>query len=170
LNLVINYFTTSRKKSVGIKKELNKIESVFIFFLKKDRDLVTGFSKKVKEIELSLTICGKRKIRTLNRDYLSKDYVTDVLSFPVNSSFVHNKNIVLFDRVDLGDIFICKEKAITQAKEFGISVNSEIIHLLVHGFLHLLGFDHELSEFEKKRMEKKEAQLVGRIMKKIGAV
>ncbi len=123
----------------------------------------------VQEVSLSMTLCGKTKIRSLNKLYRQKDYVTDVLSFPVYDNLrpdkkPKGKNL---SQMDLGDLIICKEKALSQAREFEITYEQEIVHLAVHGFLHLIGFDHEISTKEEKIMESYENELVGQIYKSL---
>jgi probable rRNA maturation factor len=123
----------------------------------------------VKEVTMTMTLCGKTKIRTLNRQYRQKDYVTDVLSFPVYDNLRPDKKPLEknLSQMDLGDLVICKEKAMSQAREFDITYEQEVVHLAVHGFLHLLGFDHEISDKEEKIMEAHENDLVGKIYKKL---
>ena len=116
--------------------------------------------KGISQIELSLTLCGKKRIQSLNRIYRKKDKITDVLSFPVYDLYLKKK---LKGHVVLGDIFICLDVAQRQAREFNISVREEIIHLFVHGFLHLLGYDHEISKKEEKKMFALEEKLIGRL-------
>ena len=123
----------------------------------------------VSRIEVDLTLCGSYKIKGLNKTYRDKPKTTDVLSFPVyetlrsdGESFVDPGPIV-----HLGDIFICKEVALRQAKEFKISFEEEVLHLFVHGFLHLCGYDHELSGEEEKLMFGLEEKLLGKISKKL---
>lgn len=123
----------------------------------------------VKVVTISMTLCGKTKIRRLNQEYRQKDYATDVLSFPIYDNLrpdkiVREKNL---PQVELGDLVICKEIAKKQSKEFGITYEQEVIHLAVHGFLHLLGFDHEISAKEEKIMESYESELVNKIYKKL---
>ncbi|MDR2828870.1 MAG: rRNA maturation RNase YbeY [Acholeplasmatales bacterium] len=89
---------------------------------------------------MQLIFCSEEYIKTLNSTYRNKDYVTDVLSFESD------------DRYSLGDIFICYNKAITQAQEYNHSSLREISFLAVHGYLHLIGYDHE-NEIDTKIME-----------------
>ena len=121
----------------------------------------------VKDVSMTMTLCGKTKIRTLNKQYRQKDYVTDVLSFPIYENLRPDKKPKgkNFSQMDLGDLIICKEKALSQAREFEITYEQEIVHLAVHGFLHLIGFDHEISSKEEKIMEAYETELVGLIYK-----
>lgn len=106
-------------------------------------------------VELSLVLCGKDKIRQLNRVYRKKDKATDVLSFPIHEA-LRELDIFPYPLLELGDIYICKEVAARQAHEFGLSFQEEILHLATHGLLHLCGYDHEISESEEKLMEENE--------------
>jgi probable rRNA maturation factor len=121
-----------------------------------------------------LTLCGKTKIKSLNKEFREINKVTDVLSFGIHENLRPDKiprrksEINLLPTLELGDIFICKEVALLQAKEFEITFLQEIFHLATHGFLHLLGFDHEVSEKEEKIMESYEKILVDSIYKKAG--
>lgn len=125
---------------------------------------------KVEEVELSLTICDDVKIQELNRDYREKDKVTDVLSFPVHDS-LRPKMIdeIFIDKIlNLGDVIICKSVAIKQAVEFKITYEQEIIHLFIHGVLHVCGYDHEISKIEEDIMFELEEKLVEEIYKNLG--
>jgi probable rRNA maturation factor len=116
---------------------------------------------KGQEAEITLVFCGVKKIRTLNRDFRKKDKKTDVLSFPIFSSLrKEHKEFVPQGLINLGDIFICKEVAAKQAEEFNISLEEEIVHLFIHGLLHLYGYDHEVSPKEEKLMFSLEEKLV----------
>lgn len=96
--------------------------------------------------EVSVHIVGDKKIRDLNKNYRGKDKVTDVISFAVKEG----KEVGMGEK-DLGDIFICLPQILRQAKENNISAHEEMIRMLVHGVLHILGFDH-LKEAEAKKM------------------
>jgi len=101
------------------------------------------------EGEVSLVFTDDEGIRTLNRDYRDKDDVTDVLSFPQYESITCEDRLPPF--VYLGDIVISLSRAREQANTFGHDFEREIIYLIVHSTLHLLGFDHMIDE-EKKIM------------------
>jgi len=106
--------------------------------------------------ELSILIVNNRAIRTLNRQYRGIDKPTDVLAFPAPS--VHRGEgrgegrLLRF----LGDVVISMEKTHAQAAERGHSPDKEFKILLIHGILHLLGYDHEVSHTEARRMRRKE--------------
>src|SRR5581483_8774412 len=103
-----------------------------------------------KRAELSLALVPDREIHALNRQYRHKDKPTDVLSFP------------LADEVQpslLGDVVISLETAARQARRRRHSLREEIQILLIHGILHLLGYDHEVSRSEAIRMHRKEREI-----------
>jgi probable rRNA maturation factor len=108
--------------------------------------------------ELSVLFVGDRAMRTLNRRYRGKDKTTDVLSFSMREgAFPHVQPEVL------GDIVIAVPTAARQAAEAGHALGREIEVLLVHGLLHLLGYDHERSDNEARRMKRRELQLLKRM-------
>ena len=98
------------------------------------------------DLDLSLIVVGKTKIRNINRDYRNKDAVTDVISFANIDSDDYD---YLCDDVNLGDIFINVNRVKSQAKKYGHSIKREFVFLFIHGFLHLLGYDHIEKEDEE---------------------
>ena len=100
----------------------------------------------------SITIVFVRdsKIRELNRDYRGKDYATDVLSFPSKTEGTIDDFV---EANYLGDIVISVDAAIRQAKEAQISFEREVEELVIHGILHLYGYDHENDNGEMNRLE-----------------
>lgn len=118
--------------------------------IKKAAETALKFENETRKTELSVTVCNDGYIRELNRDYRGKDKATDVLSFPASDEL----DEINYDTgaVILGDIVISIDTAERQAKEYGNTLEREISFLTVHGMLHLLGFDHEISEDEEKIM------------------
>lgn len=107
--------------------------------------------------ELSILFVGDRAMRTLNRRYRGKDKTTDVLSFSLREgAFSHVQPDIL------GDIVVAVPTAARQAVEAGHPLGREIEFLLVHGLLHLLGYDHERGG-EARRMKRRESQLLKRM-------
>ena len=103
--------------------------------------------------QLSLSLVGKTRMRSLNRKYRGRDYPTDVLAFPMESMGEQTE-------IFLGDVVICLPIAIGQASRFGNSADQEILRLLIHGTLHLLGYDHEQSPRDATRMQRKERTII----------
>lgn len=101
-------------------------------------------------VDLSILLCNDNFIQKLNKEWRGKDVATDVLSM--------SQHIPEFQMsiLMLGDIVISIETAARQAEERGQALLDEIRILMVHGLLHLLGYDHELSEEAEKEMEKEE--------------
>jgi probable rRNA maturation factor len=85
--------------------------------------------------DFACLITGDRTLRRLNRDFLHKDYATDVLSFP--------SEVPAASAAFLGDVAISARRAAEQAARFGHSVDDEIRILMLHGVLHLMGLDHD---------------------------
>ena len=107
-------------------------------FVKKDiLPIINSVAKKEKKISgiLEVTVVSKPTIKKLNKKFRGKNSITDVLSF----SMVEGK--VSIGPV-LGEIYICYEQIIKQAKEFGVTSREEFNRMLVHGLLHLVGYDH----------------------------
>ena len=102
--------------------------------------------------ELSVALVGNEEIRKLNRKFRGKDYATDVLSFPVENDLPGPERL-------LGDVIISVEKAREQAKERGRTFDEEMITLLVHGIVHLLGYDHERSPKDSRAMNRLEKRI-----------
>jgi len=92
-------------------------------------------------------------MQSLNLRYRGMNRITDVLSFPMGESGGAS------DAKVLGDIVICAPRAALQAKRYGVSFYEELLRLLFHGLLHLLGYDHEAGSYQKRKMESKEREL-----------
>ena len=106
----------------------------------------------LSDVELSILLCDDAFIHPLNRDYRGKDKPTDVLSFAMREEGDPNDPV-------LGDVIISIERAQEQASERGHAIGVELALLLVHGILHLLGYDHEHDE-EAQMMEEKEKEIL----------
>ncbi len=108
-----------------------------------EKVLTTVFKKIESEKNIEIIIVKNKTIKSLNKTYRNFDKVTDVLSF------VNDDN----EGDSLGDIFISYEQAEKQAREYRHSFEREIGFLAVHGYLHLIGYDHESREKEKKMID-----------------
>jgi len=142
LDLAFNNFTSDRK--FGRQ-----------FFRALLQEAVEKINLQSGEIEISVNLVGEGKIKALNKKYRNKNKVTDVLSFPLDSNPALKGAII-----NLGDIFICLPFAKKQAKRENISIEEELSRLSIHGFLHLLGYDHERTEEDRWEMEKLEKKLI----------
>ena len=104
--------------------------------------------------EISILLADDEKVRKLNKQYRGQDLATDVLSFPQNAGDMEGMNRHL-----LGDVVISTVTAKRQSIEHGLSLEEEIVLLLIHGILHLLGLDHERSDKEARHMKEKTREL-----------
>ena len=109
------------------------------------------------DIELSCIIVDDNEIHRINREYRNIDRPTDVISFALEDDKTFNLQEI---RV-LGDIYISIEKARSQALEYGHSFKRELSFLAIHGFLHLLGYDH-MEKDEEEIMFKKQEEVLSR--------
>ncbi len=124
------------------------------------------------EAEVSLSLVDDGEIRALNRQYRNNDSVTDVLSFPMvefpkpgDCSGIEEGGLDFnpdTGEAMLGDIVICAGKAREQAKDYGHSQEREVAFLILHGMLHLLGYDH-MEEGDARQMEEMQREILARI-------
>jgi probable rRNA maturation factor len=128
-----------RKNRVLVKKKVKGVESKLLSKIAHRALEVLGLSK----VELSIALVSDAQIKRLNKRYRNKDRPTDVLSFPIGEK--------VEDWLILGDIVISVDTAKRQAQELGHSLEEELKRLLVHGLVHLLGYDHELGGEEEKK-------------------
>jgi probable rRNA maturation factor len=140
MTLLIDCIDETEKLS---EEQMLEIERVISFAAKK---------QNVEEhSEVSVTFVSNERIQEINREYRDKDNPTDVISFAMEELGEGEIELagIEMPRV-LGDIIISVPKAIEQAEEYGHSFLRELGFLAVHGFLHLLGYDHMTEEEEKK--------------------
>ena len=116
--------------------------SITLRFLNEVALRASRFERNIKG-NVEIIVVGDKKIRQINRDFRKKDKITDVLSFAwQEDSKVPSET--------LGQIYICYPQIVRQAKEFKITIKEEFTRMLVHGLLHLVGYDHMRINDEKK--------------------
>ena len=121
------------------------------------------YKKTLKTLEIednyavSLIICGPVTIKKINREYRNINKVTDVISFALLDN---DESVEYEDVIELGDIFINRNRVISQAYDYEHSVKREFVFLFVHGLLHLLGYDHMTPE-DEKRMFALQKRIIG---------
>lgn len=129
-------------------------------------ELVTETCFEVENLDktdlyLSVTLSGEEYIHKINKEYREVDRPTDVLSFPMFQKEEIPKEQTGIRDV-LGDIIICIPIVEKQAIEYNHSFKRELAYMLVHGFYHLMGYDH-MQENEKKEMRKKEEEILSKL-------
>ena len=144
----LNEFSIYNETDEKLDNEIKKMKEVITYALE---------FEKVTNSTFNIIIVDNKKIREINKTYRNIDKETDVISFALEDC----KDDIKLDTRVLGDIYISKDKAISQAKEYGHSTLREFSFLSVHGLLHLLGYDHMNKEDEKVMFEKQELILSG---------
>lgn len=130
----------------------------------------------LKDAELSLLLVDDSRMKRLNHKYRGIDRTTDVLSFPQIQNKMQDTRFRIQDKKNrasyivhhasltslvLGDVVINLQAVKRQAPEHGLSFNEELRWLLVHGVLHLIGYDHERTRYAERKMRTKERELLG---------
>ena len=132
------------------EKEINELDTVL-------KVLDSALKKEnLDNVSFNLIIVDNEYIHELNRDYRNIDRETDVITFALEDE---DSIILPNDERVLGDIYISIDKAESQALEYGHSLLRELSFLAVHGFYHLLGYDHMTEEDEKVMFKKQEEVL-----------
>lgn len=121
------------------------------------------FYKGKKIISFNISIADDQEIIEINNEHRQKNKVTDVLSFPMQEDMRGGVFDDFMPEIELGDIIVCKSVCEKQSKEFEISYFEEFVHLVIHGFLHVYGYDHEVSDEEERIMFQLEEELVKKI-------
>jgi len=112
--------------------------------------------RRRRNVEVNLLIVGTAAGKRYNRDFRGRDYATNVLSFPYQPLPGEKTGL-------LGDLVICAPVVAREAREQGKALRDHYAHLSVHGVLHLLGYDHELSQADAERMEALERRILARL-------
>ncbi len=122
--------------------------------IKEYKKLIRGIFKfEKRKVFFNLIFVDKIRIQEINKHYRGIDCITDVITFALND----DPSLMAYGNAEeLGDVFICLERAYEQASEYGHSKEREIGFLAVHGYLHLNGYDHMNAEEEKIMFEKQD--------------
>lgn len=156
MKILVEVLNRQRKIKLSSKR-LKTIASQIIRYLYQSKEFSKFQFEKNQILTISIVLIGKERMKEINFKYRGKKYVTDVLSFSYLDSTPLSKEI------SLGEILINPEKAKIQAREYGVSLWQEITRLLGHGILHLLGYDHETSEKDARKMRKLEQKILSNL-------
>lgn len=138
----MNTYNIFNETKENLDEYMDKLYGLLEFALKRE---------KLDNVEFNIIFVDINKIHEINREYRGIDRPTDVISFALED----NMDIMLDHRL-LGDIYICLEKAHEQALEYNHSYLRELAFLMIHGLLHLLGYDHMKPDEEKIMFSKQE--------------
>ena len=115
-----------------------------------------------RPVEISVRLTGDQEVRALNAEWRGKDKPTNVLSFPMADEHDLSASKVVESELLLGDIILARGVCETEAGDKGVSVEDHAAHLIIHGTLHLLGYDHH-DEDEATDMERREIRALHRL-------
>jgi probable rRNA maturation factor len=120
----------------------------------------SGGVESGRDIEVSIAFVGSRKIREINKKYRKINSVTDVLSFAEEDGDVGTG--CDYPRI-MGELVICPQQVRKDARELGVAIEKELVWVVVHGMLHLFGYDHESGEEAAELMRRKEEFYLSKI-------
>lgn len=112
---------------------------------------------------ISIALVGPKRMRELNKKYRKRDKAANVLSFSAENERIPSE----VEGLGLGEVVICPQEVKKDAKKYGMIFEKALAWMLIHGILHLLGYDHEKSEKAARKMEQKEAsylEMASRVM------
>ncbi len=132
-NLTVANFTGAKINKIAVHKIIGSI--------------IKKLNLKIKELEINFL--GKNLIRDINKKYLNHDYSTDIITF------TYSKEKVILE----GEIFISVDDAKENARKYGVATENEILRLLIHGILHMIGYD-DIKTNDRRIMKQKENALV----------
>ncbi len=142
---------------IDFHDETNTVDEGHIDMIQRLLKFAAEKEKVQNEAEISVNFVDNKEIQILNRNYRQKDTPTDVISFAMQEEGKGEVRIIGEEiPVVLGDIVISIDKAKEQAEEYKHSLERELGFLALHGFLHLLGYDHLEEEDEKKMFQRQE--------------
>jgi probable rRNA maturation factor len=121
-----------------------------------------NLARSDRSVEISVRLAGDEEVRALNSEWRGKDKPTNVLSFPMLGAHDLRSANVAGPELLLGDIILARGVCEAEAAEKGVSVDQHASHLLVHGTLHLLGYDHH-EDGEAADMEAREVRALERL-------
>lgn len=134
-------------KNLSVYDTTGKLKKSKIHVLIKSLSIELGFLVS----NLEINFISSKVILDINKTYLTHDYTTDIITFNYSN---------ILDQID-GEIFISIEDALTNSKKYKVSLSDELVRLVIHGILHLLGYD-DLNTSEKKIMKRLENKLLSK--------
>ena len=152
----------SNKVLITNSQKAVKVPSGLRILIRRACNAVLEYEHFDRPAEISVTFVDNAAIAELNNQYRNKPMPTDVLSFPLGENGVYDVDENNGCKM-LGDIVISMERAQEQANLYGHPLQREVAFLTVHSMLHLLGYDHETSPLEERKMREKEEEVLGEL-------
>lgn len=146
-------FYTAFTQTMSVMNQKHAQGLAFAYF-----DDADSYWHKPKSLDIYIT--DSTEGRQLNLDARGKDYATNVLSYPAD---LPSEIVQILPQISLGELILCDEVVAKEAGEQGKSFEHHLTHLIVHGILHLLGFDHEISDVDADEMEGFEIEILAKL-------
>jgi len=146
----VNFFT-----EFFDKKNSSKLEIAHDWFIDTGKKILKFLNEE--KLSVSIIITDDDFIHKINKEYRNKDRPTDVISFANREEPFPGEELDNFE--DIGEIFISIETAKSQSIEYKVTLKEELLRLIIHGILHLMGYDHETNEEDAKKMEQLESKI-----------
>lgn len=157
MKLCIEVINRQRKIKVSSKKVISRIKKIVSYLYEtKDKNLFKITINNPIFLSISVIFIGNKKMKELNFKYRGKNSTTDILSFPYLESEPSGN---LF----LGEIIINPTRVLLQAKQYNKTFWQELDRILVHGILHLIGYNHEASSYKAIKMHKLEEKILSNL-------
>jgi len=120
------------------------------------RDIERRLSREFGQGHVSVVLTSNRLIHALNRRFLGHDRPTDVMAFPTGKPETRKPGLTGLPTSSLGEVYVSRDQARLQARDYGVSYHSEVKRLMLHGVLHLLGLTHrEMEPYYRSHVEGK---------------
>uniref|UniRef100_A0A7C4ELI2 Endoribonuclease YbeY n=1 Tax=Thermodesulfovibrio aggregans TaxID=86166 RepID=A0A7C4ELI2_9BACT len=156
MKLNVEVINRQRKVKISLKRLKNNSKKIFKILLEfQDKKFLTLLKKDILFLSISIVLIGNEKMKELNFKYRNMKTTTDVLSFTYEELYENE--------FFLGEIFINPGLAKSRAIQNGLTLYHEINRVLVHGILHLLGYDHEKSVYHARKMQRLEEDILKKL-------
>ena len=143
---MINIFTENINNNYKIneKKFITAAKKILKYYLSKLEEESCVKGQTYKKISFDILYCDSKKTHEINKEYRDKDYAADIITFAI---FADSEEKFIFDgEINLGEIIIALDKVEEESVKKKTSFNNELLFLISHGIMHLLGFDHQTEE------------------------
>ena len=127
---------------------LDKTRKIFEYYLNTPEVYENSclVNQEYSSISFDFLFCDSSKTHEINRDYRNKDYPADIITFAVFADSEESERFVLDLEINLGEVIIGLDRVMEESEKKGITKNEELMFLISHGIMHLLGFDHQTEE------------------------
>lgn len=146
----INIFSENIYKAWDIDEKfyIDKAREILEFYLEqpeiKDYSCLKGY--EYDTISFDFLYCNGEKTHQINREYRDKDYVADIITFAIFADTEPEERFIFDGEINLGEVIIALDKVIEESEKKNVTREYELVFLISHGIMHLLGFDHQTEE------------------------